>query len=181
MQTALKTVIDDRPGPSPSAFNILMSRIEQEKRQALRTEEPQTVPSWGESIQQALRSVFEIQWVPALATVLIVGQSILLFSLMGGPNQQAGRGPGPIIERGIPQAQPARPTWKVQVVFQGSAQAQHIQELIQQWNGTIVDGPSNKGMYTITFPKTEALSMDSLLQGLTAQTTLVESAHPLQP
>ena len=181
MQAAFKTVIEDRPGPSPNAFNILMSRIEQEKHAPATTEQEPPSSSWIGSIQDALQSLYEIQWVPTLATVLIVGQSVLLFSIMGGPNQSAGPGNSPIIERGIPQGKPHKPSLRVQVAFQDMAPEQEIRQLIQQLNGKIIDGPTPKGLYTLTIPKTASLTMDSLLNSLKNQQTLIRSAQPHHP
>ena len=182
MQTALKTVIDERPGPSPNAFNILMSRIEQEKQPSFKKTEKHTAPSLWESLQCGLRSIFEIQWVPALATFLIVGQSILVFSLLGGPTQTAGPGPDPIIPRGgIPQGKPHIPTIKVEIEFQDSATAHQIRELVKRWNGKITDGPSETGRFILTFPKTASPPMESLIKSLKDQNSLVRSVAPLKP
>ncbi len=181
MQTAFKTVVDERPGPSPSAFNILMSRIEQEKQAPVPEQQDQQPSSWIESIQGALQSLFEVQWVPALAMVLIVGQSVLLFSLMGGPNQPAGPGQSPIIERGIPQGKPQIPGLRIQVTFQETATEQEIRRFIQQWNGKIIDGPTAQGLYTLIVPKTDAITMDVLLNSLKDQPTLIRSVQPLHP
>ena len=92
MQTAIKTSIEHRPGPSPAAFSTLMRRIEQEKQtQTRRVAQPAARP-WWKTLESAFRSLFAVQWVPALASVLIVGQAFLLFSLMGSPRRTARAG-----------------------------------------------------------------------------------------
>jgi anti-sigma factor RsiW len=71
MQAAIKSSIAQRPGPSPAAFPTLMRRIEQEKQAQQRQASQPTTTSWWQTVEAAFRSLFEIQWVPALASVLI--------------------------------------------------------------------------------------------------------------
>jgi len=180
MQAAIKNSIAQRPGPSPAAFSTLMRRIEQEKQaQTQRIPQPIT-PSWWETIESAFRSLFEVQWVPALASLLIVGQAFLLLSLMGTPEGQHQRGE-PIIERGIPQAPPQGSAFKVRVGFQSHAEAQHIREFLQTLNGRIIDGPSSDGTYTLAISQQGTMTLDTLLTELRQQTNLIQLAIPLQP
>ena len=134
MQTALKTSIEHRPGPSPAAFSTLMRRIEQEKHVSQRQTAESTTTAWWESVESAFRSLFEVQWVPALASVLIVGQAFLLLSL-GNPKQDLNQGTETIIPRGIPQGTPQGSLLKIRVGFQPEAQEQHIREFLQTIDG----------------------------------------------
>ena len=166
MQTAIKTSIEDRPGPSPAAFSTLMRRIEQEK-QALQPQATESLStSWWETVEMAFRSLFEVQWVPALASVLIVGQAFLLFSVMDSPEGHKGQGTGTIIERGIPQGRAATPPIQIQVKFVETAKVIQIHELLKKLDGQIVNGPTSEGLYILEFSQPEMSSSPTLLTTL---------------
>lgn len=181
MQTAIKTSIEQRPGPSPAAFSTLMRRIEQEKQASRRETAESTATSWWESVESVFRSLFEVQWVPALASVLIVGQAVLLFSLMGSPEGQRRHEPGGIIERGIPQGTPHGLLFKIRVGFYAEAQEQQIREVLHTIRGRIIDGPSPDGIYTLAIVQQSTITMDALLNELRQQSNLIRLAEPLQP
>ena len=181
MQAAIKNTIAQRPGPSPAAFSTLMRRIEQEKQtQSQKNTQPIT-SSWWKTVESAFRSLFEIQWVPALASVLIVGQAFLLFSLIGRPEGQQGQGSVTIIERGIPQGTPATPSLKIEVQFVETAQERPIRGLVRDLGGRIIDGPTEDGRYTLGFPISPGLSSDSILTMLGKHPELVQKAQLLGP
>jgi len=181
MQATIKNSIAQRPGPSPAAFSTLMRRIEQEKQtQTRRVAQPIASP-WWEPLESAFRLLFEVQWVPALASLLIVGQAFLLFSLIGTPEERQGQGTGTIIERGIPQGTPQGSVLKIRVGFQADAQDQHIREFLQKIDGRIIDGPLTDGTYTLAVPQQGTMTLDALLTQLRQQANLVRMAVPLQP
>lgn len=179
MQSAIKTSIEQRPGPSPAAFSTLMRRIEEEKQASRRQTAESTATSWWESVESVFRSLFEVQWVPALASVLIVGQAFLLFSLVGGPEGQRGQEPGGIIERGIPQGAPHGLLFKIRVGFYAEAQEQQIREVLHTIRGRIIDGPSPDGIYTLAIAQQSTMTLDALLNELRQQTNLIRLAEPL--
>jgi hypothetical protein len=181
MQTALKTAIQKRPGPSPAAFAKVMSRIHQETQVAPKNIRIGNETSWWESIESAFRSLFEIRWVPALASFLIVGQAILLLSVLGGPEGQVGPRQGPVIERSIPQGTPAIPLIKIQVEFVETAQEIQIRRLVQELGGQIVNGPSKEGLYTLGFVQKATDSPESLLSVLHTHPDLIKTVKLLQP
>jgi hypothetical protein len=181
MQTAIKTSIEQRPGPSPAAFSTLMRRIEQEKQTQTRRVVQPTVTPWWESLETMFRSLFEVQWVPALASVLIVGQAFLLFSLMGSPEGQQVQDPAGIIERGIPQGTSATPPIQIQVKFVETAQAIQIQKLLKELSGQIVKGPTSEGLYILEFPQTEMSSSPTPLATLQSHPELIKTATSLDP
>ena len=181
MQAAIKHTIAQRPGPSPAAFSTLMRRIEQEKQTQGEKNTQPTTSSWWETVESAFRSLFEIQWVPALASVLIVGQAFLLLSLIGTPEGQQGQGNGTIYERGIPQGTPATPSLKIEVQFVETAQERPIRGLVRDLGGRIIDGPTEDGRYTLGFPISPGLSSDSILTMLGKHPELVQKAQLLGP
>jgi len=176
MQAAIKSSIAQRPGPSPAAFSTLMRRIEQEKQAQQRQTSQPTTTSWWQTVEEAFRSLFEIQWVPALASVLIVGQAFLLLSVVNKPVEQQGQEPGGIIERSIPQETPTIPPVQIQVKFVETAQAIKIRKLLKELGGQIVNGPTTEGLYTLEFPQTEMPSSPTLLSTLQTHTELIKTA-----
>jgi len=181
MQTAIKTGIERRPGPSPAAFSTLMRRIEQEKQTTLSKTSESTTPSWWETVESAFRSLFEVQWVPALASVLIVGQAFLLLSVMNKPVEQGAKEPGSIIERGIRQGTPATPPIQIQVKFVEMAKAIQIRELLKELGGQIVSGPTTEDLYILEFPQTEMSSSPTPLTTLQSHPELIKTVNSLNP
>jgi len=181
MQTALKTAIQKRSGPSPAAFAKVMSRIHQETQTTPKEIRIGNETSWWESIENTFRSVFEIRWVPILASFLIVGQAVLLLSVLGGPEGRVGPRPGPVIDRGIPQGTPAIPLIKIQVEFVETAQEIQIRSLVQELGGQIVNGPTPEGLYTLGFVQKGTDSSESILSALNTHTALIKTAKSLQP
>ena len=180
MQTAIKTSIEQRPGPSPAAFSTLMRRIEQEKQAVRRQTAESTSTPWWESVESAFRSLFEVQWVPALASVLIVGQAFLLLSL-GTPEGDRGQKTDTIIERGIPQGTPQGSLLKIKVGFQAETQEQRIRAFLQKINGRIIDGPSLEGTYILAIVSQNGVTLDALLHEFRQNTTLIRLAEPHLP
>ena len=181
MQTAIKTGIERRPGPSPAAFSTLMRRIEQEKQVEQRQASGSTTTSWWETVESAFRSLFEIQWVPALASVLIVGQAFLLLSVMDKPVEHRAQEPGSIIERSIPQGTPATPPIQIQVKFVATAQEIQIRELLKELGGQIVSGPTTEDIYILEFPQTAMSSTPTPLTTLQSHPELIKTATSLNP
>jgi hypothetical protein len=180
MQSALRSVIHTRPGPSPAAFAKVMSRIHQESTTPEKEVLERNEHSWWESLEHAFRSLFEVRWVPVLASFLIVGQAVLLLSVLGGPEGQNRPRTGPIIERGIPQGTPALPPMNVQVEFVETAQEFQIRRLIRDLEGKIVGGPTKDGQYILEFQLTDT-SLESLLSTLRLHPDVIKTVEPLQP
>lgn len=181
MQTALKTAIQKRPGPSPAAFAKVMSRIHQETQTATKKIRMEKETSWWESIENMFRSLFEIRWVPALASVLIVGQAVILLAVLQGPQGQVGPRPGPVIDRGIPQGTPVIPTIMIQVEFVETVQEIQIRRLVRELGGQIVNGPTPDGLYTLEFVQKGTESSESILATLNTHPDLIKTAKSLQP
>jgi hypothetical protein len=181
MQKALKSAIHDRPSPSPRTFTKIMDRIHQE-RETGRTEITRTFEaSWWERLEAGFHSLFAIRWVPALASVLIIGQAVLLLSILSSPNREAGPDPGLVIERGIPQGTPIIPAIRIQVRFMETAQEIHLRTLVQELGGEFTQGPSPDGWYTLRFSPKAGISPESIVSSLQEHPDLVNHATLLQP
>jgi hypothetical protein len=181
MHTALKTAIGKRPGPSPATFAKVMSRIHQEPQAASTTIRQGHENSWWESIESTFRSLFEVRWAPALASLLIVGQAVLLVSVLRGPEGEIAPGSSPVIERGVPQGTAGIPPIKIQVTFVESAQEIQIRRLVQGLGGQIISGPTPEGLYALVFEPEGTNSAESILSTLNTHPELINTATSLHP
>jgi len=177
MQLALKSAIHQRQGPSPAAFAKVMNRIHQETQASTEATKPSVEPSWWEDIENVFRSFFEVRWAPALASFLIVGQAIMLLSVLSGPGSQGKVENGQIHERGIPRGMPAIPPFKIQVQFVETAQESQIRGLLQELHGRIIDGPTPDGRYTLGFQVQTGVASDTILTALKKRSDLVQTAQ----
>ena len=179
MQLALKSAIHQRQGPSPAAFARVMNRIHQETQTSPQAIKRSVEPTWWEHIENVFRSLFEVRWAPALASFLIVGQAVWLFSVLGGSGNQGRVENGPIHERGIPPGMQAIPLFKIQVQFVETAQESQIRELIQELHGRIIDGPTPDDRYTLGFQVQTGVASDTILTALKKRSDLVQTAQSL--
>jgi hypothetical protein len=181
MQKALKSAIHDRPSPSPTTFTKIMDRIHQEREADQKKITQTSEPSGWERLEAGFHSLFAIRWVPALASALIIGQAVLLLSIISSPNREAGPDPGLVIERGIPQGTPIIPAIKIQVRFMETAQEIHLRTLVQELGGAFTQGPSPDGWYTLRFSPKAGISPESIVSSLQEHPDLVKHATLLQP
>jgi hypothetical protein len=181
VQETIKGSVNELEGPSSAVFPKVMARIG-EQRKAEKSPFPGIVTeqkgAW-EHAESWLRSLFAPRWIPALASVLIIGQSVMLMmTWQGGPTTKGpgvGRVPGAIVERSVPQA-PA-PSQKYRVIFQDHAQAGEIRKLIQEVNGRVIDGPTSEGVYTIEVPVVHDNTVEQTIQVFRAQSHIVRLAE----
>ncbi|MEO8324555.1 MAG: zf-HC2 domain-containing protein [Nitrospirota bacterium] len=181
MHAGLKTAIVKRPGPSPATFAKVMSRIHQEAQTASPNVRPGQENSWWEPMERTFRSLFEVRWAPALASLLIVGQAVLLVSVLGKPAREIAPGSSPVIERGVPQGTAGIPLIKIQVTFVETAQEIYIRQLVQGLGGQIISGPTPEGLYTLGFEPKGTNSVETILSALNTHPELINTATTLLP
>ena len=175
MKAALKNTIQGFPGPSPAALSKVLNRIHQETPRAPEQGHSQENSSWGEWVERAFRAIFEIRWAPALASVLIVGQTILLLSVLNKSEVEAPS--DSITKRGIPQATTTPQLKKIKVSFAESAQEKQIRSVILKLGGQIINGPTEEGFYTLGFSHTKNTSVESIISSLQTYPELIKSAE----
>jgi hypothetical protein len=175
MKAALKTTIQGFPGPSPATLSKVLNRIHQESPRAPEQVQSQENSSWGECVERAFRAIFEIRWAPALASVLIVGQTILLLSVLNKPQIEPSS--SPIIKRGISQTTITPQFMKIKVSFAESAQEKQIRSVILELGGQIINGPTEEGFYTLGFSYTKNTSVESIISSLQTYPELIKSAE----
>ena len=180
-QVAVKAAVSEREGPSPAVLTQVMARIREEKASTQRTTvavSPDTPGIWAQ-IEAWFQSLFAVPWVPVIATILIVGQSALLFTNLGGklgPLDQ-----GPVTVRGIPQAPSLSKSSQLEVVFEKTATLREIQSLLQQIQAQIISGPSSDGSYILEISTKDLDQIQTTLQTLNAQSDIIHSAKSAAP
>ena len=178
---AVKAAVSEREGPSPAVLTQVMARIREEKASTQQASVPvsQETPSiWGQ-IEAWFQNLFAMPWVPVLATMLIVGQSALLFTNLGDKPDSINR--EPVIERGVPQAPAPSKSSKLQVEFVESATHDQIQALLRQIDAQIIRGPSSEGSYILEIPTNDLTEIHNSLQALRTQSEIIHSAKSATP
>ena len=168
-RAAVKAAVSEREGPSPAVFTQVMARIREEKASTQQASIPvtQETPSIWSQIEAWFQNLFTVPWVPVLATLLIVGQSALLFMNLGDNPR------GPVIERGIPQAPAPSKSSKLQVEFVESATQEQIQALLRQIDAQIISGPSLDGSYILEIPTKDHSKVQATLQALRTHSNII--------
>lgn len=121
-------------------FAALRRRIEREQEQ---------VPSWGERLQAWLDGLFARRPVPALALAVVAAQLLLLVGLTAVLVDQRGEIRSLYQTLSGPSVSPTLAPARLTVAFQEQATEAEIRDLLQRMKGTIIEGPSALGLYTI--------------------------------
>jgi len=189
LKGVLKPHYSDLPGPSPQVFEKVMARIQD--KPVVQPQKPRVlqvgnwVGNWASALESWLRGLFIPQWVPALAVALIVGQATLLVWMSQTPSlEQAGHPgfpPGPVIERSVPRATVSGPTINIRLAFQEGTSESEFRAIIQSFEGRLVDGPSQNGIYIVAVPGGDLSALDKKLYGLWKAGGIVRVAERVNP
>ncbi len=169
LQSTVREMGDAVPEPATEGFAALRRRIERER---------ESVVSWRDRIQEWLDGLFARRPVPALALAVVAAQILLLVGLTAVLIEQRGE-----IQTlyqtlsGPSAAQPAQA--RLTVAFQEQATEAEIRDLLQRVKGTIVEGPSALGLYTIAVAGHEdpERRLEMALQELQRQSRVVKFAE----
>ena len=123
----------------------------------------------GNALEQWFRNLFAPRWIPALASMLLIGQLALLL-WMAGPQTEPP--PDGVTTRGIPPT-----SVRVALVFQESAPEARIRAVIRDLNGRLVNGPTADGVYTVEVPIAESATLDTRITRLRQQLDLIRRAE----
>ena len=122
----------------------------------------------GHALEEWFRNLFAPRWIPALASILLIGQLVLLLWTAGS---QTAPPPDSVIARGIPPA-----SIRITLVFQESAPEARIRAVIRDLNGRLVDGPTADGVYTVEVPLAESAALETHISRLRQQPDLIRRA-----
>ncbi|ODT46790.1 MAG: hypothetical protein ABS70_00290 [Nitrospira sp. SCN 59-13] len=173
LRIPMKTAFAEETMPELRVQQHVMSRIQADTLPTRSVELPTSTGSAAESVEQWFRRLFAPRWIPALASVLLIGQLALLLWTAG---EQTLVPPSNIASRGI---QPA--STRILLVFQDSIPEARIRATILALKGRLVDGPTPDGRYTIEIPSTQSVALDQQLQALKQQSDVIRRAERLAP
>ena len=147
LSTMKKAVIesgDQGPTLSPFALNRALAQIEDYER----TKNPATAPR-----REPGKSFWSRWWspTPVFARALIAAQVLLVIALGSVALYQHGH-PTVIYTTSSGGAGENKANFRIAVQFSDSATEQEIRKTILGIRGTIVDGPSALGLYTVEVP-----------------------------
>jgi anti-sigma factor RsiW len=160
------------------AFQATMAQVNQRNSSATASTQHRASPmedstpiSWLRSLDHFFRSLFQPQWVPTLAAVLIVAQLGLLYWILDRP-----AGPGQITTRTV-----APPTARIRVLFKDAVTEQQVRSTVQEIRGRIVDGPTPDGAYVVEVPALDYTTSHTKVEALRAKSDIVRIAEPMTP
>lgn len=188
MRKAVIAVGDQAPDPSPFLLNRALAEIENYERQRAQAEgRPAPKP---ENFRDRLRAFRENWWpaTPVFARLAMATQLALLLAV-GTIAVYQYEHPRVVRESGYGTASgPSGPNTgveakaRISVAFNEKASAQEIRQTLSEINGTIVDGPSAQGFYTVQLPfaPEQTAEVDRVVQKLQQNRRVVSFAATKQ-
>ena len=183
MRKAVIAVGDQAPEPSPFLLNRALAEIESYERQRPQAE-GRPAPKPG-NFRDRLRG-FRENWLPAtpvFARFAMVTQLALLLAV-GTVAVYQYRHPGVryVTSSDSGTSTGAEAKAKISIAFNEKASAREIREVLSEINGTIVDGPSAQGFYTVQLPfaPEQTTEVDKVVQKLQQNRRVVSFAASQQ-
>ena len=186
MRKAVIAVGDQAPDPSPFLLNRALAEIESYERQ---TAQAEGRPTSKRNFRDRLRAFRENWWpvTPAFPRFAMATQLALLVAVGTVALYQYNH---PRVVREAPYGTAAGPSGtpgteakaKISVAFNEKASAREIRETLSEINGTIVDGPSAQGFYTVQLPfaPEQTTEVDKVVQKLQQNRHVVSFAATKQ-
>ena len=187
MRKAVIAVGDQAPDPSPFLLNRALAEIESYESQRAPAE-GRPAPKPG-NFRDRLRAFRENWWpaTPVFARFAMATQLALLLAVGTVALYQYNH---PRVVREAPYGTAAGPSGtpgteakaKISVAFNEKASAREIRETLSEINGTIVDGPSAQGFYTVQLPfaPEQTTEVDKVVQKLQQNRRVVSFAATKQ-
>ena len=188
MRKAVIAVGDQAPDPSPFLLNRALAEIENYERQRTQAE-GRPAPKPG-NFRDRLRAFRENWWpaTPVFARFAMATQLALLLAVGTVALYQYNH---PRVVQQPPYNTAAGPSGpnagteakaKIIVAFNEKASAREIRQALSEINGTIVDGPSAQGFYTVQLPfaPEQTAEVDKVLQKLQQNRRVVSFAATKQ-
>ena len=169
LRTPLQAAWAEEPMPPLHVKQSVMTQVQADRASHHALHSTASDGGAGNALEQWFRNLFAPRWIPALASVLLIGQLALLLWMSG---TQMASPPDTVTTRGIPPA-----SVRVTLVFQESAPEARIRGVIQDLNGRLVDGPTSEGAYTVEVPIAESAALDTRITRLRQQPDLIRLAE----
>jgi hypothetical protein len=138
LRQSLMNAYSSETGPSPQLARSVFAQVSAE---ALARRRPLAVSSssWIEQVDQWIRGLLIVEWVPTLATLLLVGQVGIIMWLA-----QASQEVNQVTTRSL-----GSPTVSFRILFQEQATEAQIRTLLSSVHGRIVNGPDPGQRYVV--------------------------------
>ena len=187
MRKAVIAVGDQAPDPSPFLLNRALAEIDNYERQRAQAE-GRPAPKPG-NFRDRLRAFRENWWpaTPVFARFAMAMQLALLVAVGTVALYQYNH---PRVVRESPYGTAAGPSGtpsteakaRISVAFNEKASAREIRQTLSEINGTIVDGPSAQGFYTVQLPfaPEQTTEVDKVVQKLQQNRRVVSFAATKQ-
>jgi len=187
MRKAVIAVGDQAPDPSPFLLNRALAEIEDYERQRAQAD-GRPAPKPG-NFSDRVRAFRENWWpaTPVFARLAMATQLALLVAVGTVALYQYSH---PRVVRESPYGTAAGPSGtpgaeakaKISVAFNEKASAHEIRQALSEIDGTIVDGPSAQGFYTVQLPfaPEQTTEVDKVVQKLQQNRRVVSFAATKQ-
>ncbi|MDF0644476.1 MAG: zf-HC2 domain-containing protein [Nitrospira sp.] len=157
-----------QPEPSPSLAKTVLTKVALDTGHSAR--EAGRGGSGLASLDRWFRSLFDVPWVPSLATALLAVQFGLLLWVTMPPERE------PVSTRSIDS-----PAARFTVRFHDHATEAQIREAVERVHGRIVDGPTTGGSYLLEVKAVDPAMSRRILDMLRAQDRVVSRAEAVVP
>jgi len=175
MRKLVVAVGDEEPEPSPFLLNRALAEIEDYER-------TRTEPKQGPS-QSWLSTLRESWWprTPVLARIALAAQMALLLVVGGVAIYQHSHPEVVYTTTSGPSTGKAGQAM-ISVVFNEKASERDIRQTLEEIRGTIIDGPTPQGSYTVQLPvrPEQTAELDKVLQILSRKPQVVSFAAEKQ-
>jgi hypothetical protein len=176
IQKAVKTVGDEAPEPSPFLLNRALAQIEDYERTRAQEQSRQTA-SASPGLWDRLR---ESWWptTPVFARVALATQLALVL-ILGAVAVYQYENPQ-VIYKTTSDSSGTRA--KLSVIFNEKASEGEIRQTLEEIHGSIVDGPTAQGRYTIqlAIPLEQTAELDKIMRTLQEKKDIVRSVEEKQ-
>jgi anti-sigma-K factor RskA len=168
MKQTLGAVYRTQPAPSPRVAQSVLAQVARDA--ASRSPEAAKPESALAALDAWFRGLFQPQWVPTLAAVLLAAQFGLVFWLTNTPPPSdpvtTRSGGGPIL--------------RVRITFHERATSAQIRTVLDSVRGQISEGPDRSGTFLLHIPGTPDMNA-RVLELLKSYPEVVSKAEPTAP
>lgn len=147
------------PTPSPALLRDTLARL------------PQRAPGWRDRFAAWLAPPTRLRRAAAVAGAVLVLQTVVIGGFLGGWLSPATYEPLSV----SPTAQGSGP--RLVVAFQEGVSERTMRETLQEFQATIVAGPSPLGFYTVELPSEEAVREEQRLAEIRARNEVIRFAE----
>ncbi len=172
MRKLVVTVGDDAPGPSPHLLNGALAQIEDYERTRLQQARSKPSQSWMSTLRESW-------WpkTPVFARMALAAQMALLL-VVGTVAVYQHNHPETIYKTESGPSVAQQDKAMISVVFNEKASERDIRQTLEEIHGTIVEGPTAQGSYTVQLPihPEQTVEVGKVLQTLLRKRQVVSSA-----